>query len=135
MDTNVSWKVLGAEKVKSELRRIFETICEWKHWEIIELNIQEEPYSLLSSRHTARFSLLHHADSEREILCLAQEEDQTHPRSLRKRISLWARGYFVSTVGLDEHLIRQTSASSQSNRPTIIVRQVALLTTRAALPA
>ena len=35
-------KVLGAEKVKSELRRIFETICKWKHWEIIELNIQED---------------------------------------------------------------------------------------------
>jgi REP element-mobilizing transposase RayT len=24
------------------LRRIFETICKWKHWEIIELNIQED---------------------------------------------------------------------------------------------
>src|SRR3989344_3290700 len=35
-------KVLGADKVKSELRRIFETITKWKHWEIIELNIQED---------------------------------------------------------------------------------------------
>jgi REP element-mobilizing transposase RayT len=35
-------KVLGSEKVKHELRRIFESICRWKHWEIIELNIQED---------------------------------------------------------------------------------------------
>lgn len=35
-------KVLGHEKIKSELRRIFETIAKWKHWEIIELSIQED---------------------------------------------------------------------------------------------
>ena len=35
-------RVLTSDKVKSELRRIFETICKWKHWEIIELSIQDD---------------------------------------------------------------------------------------------
>lgn len=35
-------KVLGSDKIKNELRRIFESICKWKHWEIIELSIQED---------------------------------------------------------------------------------------------
>src|SRR3990167_6456229 len=33
-------KVLHSDKIKNELRRIFESICKWKHWEIIELSIQ-----------------------------------------------------------------------------------------------
>jgi putative transposase len=35
-------KVLGSTKVKNELRRIFELICKWKHWEILELSIHED---------------------------------------------------------------------------------------------
>jgi len=35
-------KVFGSDKIKNELRRIFESICKWKHWDIIELIIQED---------------------------------------------------------------------------------------------
>ena len=40
-------KVLGAEKVKQELKRMFEFITKWKHWEILELNIQEDHIHLI----------------------------------------------------------------------------------------
>lgn len=39
-------KALGSDKVSGELRRIFETIAKWKHWEIIELSIQEDHIAL-----------------------------------------------------------------------------------------
>ncbi|MCB9811150.1 IS200/IS605 family transposase [Candidatus Nomurabacteria bacterium] len=42
-------KVLGPQKVKDELRRTFETITRWKHWEIIELNIQEDHIHMILS--------------------------------------------------------------------------------------
>jgi len=42
-------KVLNTNKIKSELRRIFESICKWKHWIIIELSIQEDHIHLVIS--------------------------------------------------------------------------------------
>lgn len=99
-------KVLGAEKVKSELRRRFETICKWKHWEIFELNIQEDHI---------HFCLL--ATPRDSISYVMQILKGKSPAWLKKKIkrahrlydteSLWARGYFVYTIGLDEHLIRR----------------------------
>ena len=35
-------KVLTSQNIKNELKRIFESITKWKHWEIIELRIQDD---------------------------------------------------------------------------------------------
>ena len=42
-------KVLKPPKVKQELRRIIEQITKWKHWEILELNIQDNHIHLIIS--------------------------------------------------------------------------------------
>ena len=34
--------VLASTKVKQEVRRIIEAIVKWKHWELLELNIQDD---------------------------------------------------------------------------------------------
>src|SRR4051794_25768659 len=41
------------EEIINELRRIFETICKWKHWEIVQLNIQDDHIHFLhvTTRH------------------------------------------------------------------------------------
>jgi len=57
------------EKVKSELRRILESICRWKHWEILELNIQEDHIHLCMMA-TPR-------DSIRKIICMDEKKDKT----------------------------------------------------------
>jgi REP element-mobilizing transposase RayT len=44
-------------------------------------------------------------------------------RGLYEKESLWARGYFVSTIGLDEHLIRRyvkhQDKHNQTNQPSL----------------
>ncbi len=40
-------KVLVGPKVKQELRRILEMLCKWKHWEILELNVQDDHIHLV----------------------------------------------------------------------------------------
>lgn len=99
-------KVLGNEKVKSELRRIFESICKWKHWEIIELNIQEDHIHLcLLTTPRDSISYTMQLIKGKSSAWMKKKIKRTH--GLYEKESLWARGYFVSTIGLDENLIRR----------------------------
>lgn len=99
-------KVLGTDKVKSELRRIFEIICKWKHWEIIELNIQTDHIHLVmiaSPRDSASYIM--QILKSKSSAWLKKKIKKKH--GLYERHSLWARGYFVSTVGIDTEIIRR----------------------------
>ena len=99
-------KVLGDQKVKSELKRIFESICRWKHWEIIELNVQEDHIHLvLLSTPRDSISYVMQMLKGKSSAWMKKKIKRTH--GLYERQSLWARGYFVSTIGLDEHIIRR----------------------------
>jgi putative transposase len=115
-------KVLGAEKVKSELRRIFETICKWKHWEIIELNIQEDHihFCLLA---TPRDSVSYTMQILKGKSSAWLKKKIKVKHGLYEKQSLWARGYFVSTIGLDEHLIRRyvkhQNHHNQTDQPSL----------------
>jgi putative transposase len=115
-------KVLGADKVKSELRRIFETICKWKHWEIIELNIQVDHIHLVllaTPRDSVSYAM--QIIKGKSSAWLKKKIKRTH--SLYEKESLWARGYFVSTIGLDEHLIRRyvkhQDKHNQTSQPSL----------------
>ena len=99
-------KVLSSQKVKDELRRIFESICKWKHWEILELNIQDDHVHLLL--------LTTPKDSISYVMQLLKGKSSAWLKKKIKRKyglyekhSLWARGYFVSTVGIDTNIIRR----------------------------
>jgi len=98
--------VLTAEKVKNELRRIFEMICKWKHWEIIELNIQDDHihFCILATPRDS-ISYVTQILKSKSSAWLKKKIKRAH--GLYEKESLWARGYFVSTIGLDEHLIRR----------------------------
>lgn len=98
--------VLKPEKVKNELRRIFETICKWKHWEIVELNIQHDHIHLLLLT-TPRDSISYTMQilKGKSSAWMKKKIKRTH--GLYEKQSLWARGYFVSTVGIDEALMRR----------------------------
>jgi putative transposase len=115
-------KVLGAEKVKSELRRIFETICKWKHWEIIELNIQEDHihFCLLATPRDS-VSYVMQILKGKSSAWLKKKIKRTH--GLYEKESLWARGYFASTIGIDEFIIRRyvkhQHHHNQTNQPSL----------------
>ena len=99
-------KILNTNKIKSELTRIFETICKWKHWEIIELSIQEDHIHMCMSA-TPRDSISYVAQmiKGKSSAWLKKKIKRSH--GLYEKQSLWARGYFVSTIGIDEHVIRR----------------------------
>lgn len=99
-------KVLAAITIQQELRRIFESICKWKHWEIIELNIQSDHIHLcilLTPRDSVSYAMqIIKGKSSAWIKKKIKRE-----QGLYERHSLWARGYFASTIGIDEFIIRR----------------------------
>ena len=99
-------KVLGSEKIKSELRRIFESICKWKHWEILELSIQEDHIHMcILATPRDSVSYMMQMMKGKSSAWLKKKIKRTH--GLYERQSLWARGYFASTIGFDENVIRR----------------------------
>lgn len=99
-------KVLGNQKVKDELRRIFESITKWKHWEIIELNIQEDHIHFVILA-TSRDSISYVTQILKGKSSAWLKKKIKRVNGLYERYSLWARGYFVSTIGIDEQIIRR----------------------------
>jgi putative transposase len=97
-------RVLKSQKIKQELHRIFKTICKWKGWEIYELNIQEDHIHLVISL-TPRDSVSYAMQiiKGKSSAWMKKKIKRTH--GLYERQSLWARGYFVSTIGLDQYII------------------------------
>ena len=118
-------KVLGADKVKQELRRTLETIAKWKHWEVIELNVQEDHIHLvLLATPRDSISYVMQILKGKSSAWLKKKIKRTH--GLYEKQSLWARGYFASTIGLDEHLIRRyvkhQHHHAQTDQPSLFAK-------------
>jgi len=99
------YKVLVKE-VRERLREVLTELCEWQGFTIIEGAIQDDHVHMYLSV-PPKFSpayvmkILKGKSAEyvrREFLELRKKYWGTH---------LWARGYFVSTVGIDAETIRQ----------------------------
>ncbi|MFN3693029.1 MAG: IS200/IS605 family transposase [Candidatus Paceibacteria bacterium] len=99
-------KVLGAQKVTDELRRTFELITKYKYWEIIELNIQEDHIHLILSV-SPRDSVSYIMQKIKGKSSAWMKKRIKRAHGLYEKESLWARVYFVSTIGLDEMIIRR----------------------------
>ena len=99
-------KVLGSKKVKNELRNIFESITKYKHWEIIELSIQDDHiHMVLNASPRDSVSYIMQIIKGKSSAWMKKKIKRKH--GLYERKSLWARGYFVSTIGMDEVVIRR----------------------------
>ena len=99
-------KVLNNQKIKDELRRIFESVCKWKHWEILELSIQEDHIHmcvLLTPRDSISYAM--QIIKGKSSAWLKKKIKRKH--GLYEKYSLWARGYYVSTMGIDEYVLRR----------------------------
>ncbi len=123
-------KALSAQKPKDELRRTFESITKWKHWEIIELNIQDDHIHLiLSASPRDSVSYMMQMIKGKSSAWMKKKIKRTH--GLYDKASLWARGYFVSTIGLDEMIIRRyvkhQSHHNQVDQPSLFEKLVSAL--------
>jgi putative transposase len=114
--------VLGDDTIKSELKRIFNSIAKWKNMEILELNIQVDHIHMLllaDPRHSVSYIMQ----------IIKGKSSAWLKKKIRNRVnlydkgSLWARGYFVSTVGIDEFIIkryvRHQHKHNQLEQPTL----------------
>lgn len=99
-------KVLGNDKIKSELKRIFTTIAKWKQWEVIELNVQEDHIHMCILL-TPRDSISYAMQILKGKSSAWMKKKIKRKEGLYERQSLWARGYFASTIGLDENIIKR----------------------------
>lgn len=99
-------KVLNTDKINNELRRIFESITKWKHWEILELSIQEDHIHLclLASPRDSVSYIMQTIKGKSSAWLKKKIKRQS---GLYEKHSLWARGYFVSTIGIDEDIIKR----------------------------
>ena len=93
--------------IKTLLERDIRLLCEWKRCEVQELSIQEDHVHLLISvPPKVSISKLMGVLKGK----LAIKLFKSYPKLKQKPYwgnHFWARGYFVSTVGLDEEMIRK----------------------------
>ncbi len=99
-------RILKGE-IKTLLDRDIRLLCEWKQCEVQELNIQEDHVHLLISvpPKVSISKLMGILKGK-----LAIKLFKSYPKLKQKPYwgnHFWARGYFVSTVGLDEEMIRK----------------------------
>lgn len=95
------------DAVKDLVEKDIRTLCEWKGCEVEELNVQEDHVHLMVSiPPKVSVSVLMGTLKGK----LAIKLFKSYP-GLKKRPywgnHFWARGYFVSTIGLDEDVIRR----------------------------
>ena len=94
------------EDVKPVLREILTQLCEWLEITIIEGNIQDDHVHMflsVSPKHSPSFVMKILKGKSSELL------RKRHPmfRMRMLKWNMWARGYFVTTVGIDREIVKK----------------------------
>ena len=99
--TRYRGKVLTDSYIKQELKRMFKQIAQWKNFKIYQWHIGDEHIHLYISV-PPKYSIAY-------AIQLLKGKTSTWIKKKTKKFprgSLWGRGYFVSTVGVDEYAVR-----------------------------
>ena len=107
--TSITWwtpryrgKVMADIHIKQELKRIFKFIAKWKGLKILEWHIGDE--------HIHLYLVIPPKYSVSYVLCVLKAKSSNWLKKKTKKFpkgNLWARGYFVSTIGINEFAIRK----------------------------
>ena len=110
-------------QIKDLLDQDIRMLCDWQRCEISELNIQEDHIHLVVSvPPKVSISKLMGVLKGK----LAIKIFKSYPKLREKRYwgnHFWARGYFVSTVGLDEDMIRKYVKHQEQEEKKIEIQQ------------
>lgn len=93
--------------IKELVEQDIRMLCEWKSCEVEELNVQEDHIHLLVSV-PPKVSISKLMGTLKGKI--AKKLFKSYPKLKKKPYwgnHFWARGYFVSTVGLDEEMIKK----------------------------
>ena len=110
-------KILGDKYIKQELKRMFKLIAKWKELHIHAWHVGEDHIHLFISippKYSASY-----------IIQILKGKTSAWIKKKSKRFpdgTLWQRGYFVSTIGLDEHQIKRY-IENQSHHQIELVQQ------------
>jgi len=110
-------RVMVSYFIKQEFERIFKMISKWKHFEIYECHVADDHIHLYLSI-PPKFSLSY------AISILKGKSSAWIKKKIKKIPSgtFWCRGYFVSTIGINEHAIQkyiQNQGTHQLPHPTL----------------
>ena len=100
--TRYRGKVLSDEYIKTELKRIFKLIAKWKHCQIRAWHVGDEHIHIYISI-PPKFSPAY-------IVNILKGKSSNWIKKKTNKFpqgSLWARGYFVSTIGINEYALRK----------------------------
>ncbi len=95
-------KVLADRYIKQELKRIFKMICQWKGFTIHAWHIGDDHLHLVVSippKYSVAYAL---AVLKGKSSAWIKKKTNKFPPG-----TLWERGYFVSTIGVDEVAVRR----------------------------
>ena len=109
-------KVLADTYIKQELKRMIKNIVHWKGLTLYAWHIGDEHIHLFLSI-PPKYSISY-------IIQVLKAKTSTWIKKKTKKFprgALWGRGYFVSTVGIDEHAVR-TYVQNQADRQVTLVQ-------------
>lgn len=95
-------KILADKYIKAELKRIIKTICRWKGFKPLAWHIGDEHVHLhivIPPKHSISYAV---SVLKSKTSAWIKKKNKKFPQG-----SFWARGYFVSTVGMQEEVVRQ----------------------------
>ena len=107
-------KILSDNYIKAELKRIFKFICKWKGFKIVQWHIGDEHihlYIIIPPKYSISYAI-----------CVLKSKSSGWLKKKTKKFpkgSLWGRGYFVSTIGIDEFAIRNYIKNQQNRQVDI----------------
>ena len=111
--TKYRGKVLANVYIKQELKRIFKTIAKWKGLSIISWHVGDEHihlYVIIPPKYSVVYT----------IQMLKGKSSNWLKKKCPNKLfpgALWSRGYFASTVGINEFQIRNYIANQNTRRP------------------
>ena len=104
-------KVMADTYIKQELMRLFKSICKWKGFVIRAWHVGDEHIHLVISippKHSVSYAI---GVLKGKSSAWIKKKTKKLPKG-----TLWARGYFVSTVGLDEVMVRNYVENQQHHQ-------------------
>ncbi len=114
-------KVLGDLFIKQTLKRIFKQIARWKGFFIHQWHVGDEHIHLSIS--------IPPAYSAAYAIGILKGKSSTWLKKHTKKFptgTLWARGYFVSTVGVNEHVITNYIQNQQGRQSDLLQTKLPL---------
>jgi putative transposase len=93
-------KYFGSEYNKQELKKMLKSISKWKGFIIHSWHVGDEHVHLVITI-PPKYSVAYAVN-----ILKGKSSSWMKKKTVKLEASIWARGYFVSTVGINEHAVR-----------------------------